>query len=158
MPTNVTSVTLNWSKGVIQFKDIDGDYKSLNQNGFYAILGGKRDQATEKWTGIRLLYIGQAYEQTIRERVKQSHDAYTCMQKYFQDNVGYNPLIRTGVISSCSQDSVTQSLFDDVEACLIHSNKPRCNTLSKHSYAGRTIMITNTGGYTPLLETCSCSD
>jgi hypothetical protein len=158
MQTNAAQVTVEWSKGVIQFSELDGDYRSLDDNGFYAILGGSWDESSNKWTGIRLLYIGQAYAQTIRERVKQPHDSYSCIQAYLREHARHEALLRTGIIAKCSQERITQELVDDIEACLIRSNRPRCNVQSKYSYGGRTIAITNTGGYYPLLQTCSCAD
>ncbi|GHU74697.1 hypothetical protein FACS189450_15310 [Spirochaetia bacterium] len=46
----------------------------------------------------------------------------------------------------------TQGLFDDIEACLIYDNQPVANTINKDSYTGRSIIVTNTGGFYPLNE------
>lgn len=158
MQTQKTQATIEWSNGVIPWVKKDGAKNSLDKNGFYALLGGKKHPITGNWVILKLLYIGQAYEQSINDRLDQAHTAYVCINDYLQKNQGCEALITTGIIKSCSQERYTQELFNDIEACLIRSNKPHCNTQSKYSYGGRTIEITNTGGFSPLLQTCSCSD
>jgi hypothetical protein len=151
------SVTINWQKGVIRFADLGtslDDY--LDGSGFYAVVAGKYDQQARNYTGIKLLYIGQAFDQTLRERIPQPHDAYTCVNQYLKNHPGTTPLAMLGAITSASVERVTQQFVDDTECCLIFSNQPSCNTSCRDSYSGRSIRITNTGDFWPLKETSSC--
>jgi hypothetical protein len=150
------TVNINWVKGVVPFHQIPEfnhkDY-DLDKNGFYAILAGKRK--TTGWVELELLYIGQAFDQTLRERIPQEHDAYKCVFDYQQDS-DKDILVKIGYIKESTVQKTTQ-LFDDVECCLIYCNQPLCNTLCKEKYTGRDLHIINTGSYRPLKEECYCS-
>lgn len=61
-------------------------------------------------------------------------------------------MVRPGIITSISQERISAELVDDIEACLIFTNQPEQNTVSKKDYTGRDIIITNEGGYYPLEE------
>jgi len=62
------TVQINWAKGVIRFDTISqSENPYLDRGGFYAILGAKFDNASSTWKEIKLLYIGQAFDQTLRE-------------------------------------------------------------------------------------------
>jgi mannitol-1-phosphate/altronate dehydrogenase len=146
-------VTIEWSSTVIPCSNIQNANNGyLDSDGLYMVLTGKPDNSGHKYVDISLQYIGQAYDQTIRERVQQEHDAYTQIKKFLSTNKGYKVLIRPGIITDISQKRKSKELVDDVEACLIFYNQPITNTVHKDSYSGRDITITNCGKYFPLEE------
>jgi hypothetical protein len=157
---NATMDTVNveWDKGVIRFDQIK-DFKSenLDKKGFYTILGWTFDETSKKWKDLKLLYIGQAFDQTLRERIPQEHDAYNCVYDYKKNHSGTSLFVMIGIIKESSVEKQTQQLFNDIECCLIFRNKPACNTTCQESYSGRDLEVTNTGDYVPLKEKCSCS-
>ena len=153
-------VTIHWAKGVIEFSDIESSGEmQLDYVGFYAILGARRDAAGSSYTNVELLYIGQAYEQILRKRIVQPHSAYACVTQWLKEHPGFVPVIMIGLREVTSQRS--QSLYDDIECCLIFDNQPRCNDKCKEGYSktGRHIRITNEGDYAPLRQvtTCGCA-
>ncbi|UTC44434.1 hypothetical protein [Treponema sp. OMZ 857] len=146
-------VTINWNENCVLYEMIsNSDHKYLDEHGFYAILTGIYDKVENTYKSIKLHYIGKAYEQTIRERVLQKHTAYDCIKKYLKEDPRRNVLVMTGKIVKYSVGKITKQLVDDTEACLIYTNQPLCNTMSKNSYEGRDIEIINTGDYLPLKE------
>jgi hypothetical protein len=146
-------VFIEWNSHVIPYSNIqENENCCLDKNGFYMVLTGKYNVTTNKYTNIKLQYIGQAYDQSIRKRVPQPHVAYNEIQQYLNVNSGYKALVISGIITESSQKKITAELFDDIEACLIFCNQPLTNTQNKESYKGREIVITNTGTYFPLEE------
>jgi hypothetical protein len=151
-------VTIEWRENVSTF-DVIADPQSklphLDEKGFYAILASVRDTSTNKWNKFDLLYIGQAFDQTLRERISQPHDAYTCVNAKVKETEK-TAIVMVGFIKQASVENITQSLLDDIECCLIYSNKPRCNIQCKDEYKGQPLKITNTGGYQPLKANSEC--
>jgi hypothetical protein len=151
------SVTVDWAQGIIT---VDGLEQSknpcLDQAGFYAILAGNLNATTKRYTNLILLYIGQAYNQTLRVRIPQEHDAYECVNAYARDNPTVTLLIMVGVVTDMPGNRATQQLYDDVECCLINKNQPRCNTACKDNYSGRDLTVTNTGDFSPLAQQSVC--
>jgi hypothetical protein len=151
------NVTVDWVQGVIPYSEIDNTaYTQLDKTGFYALCIGTYDATQKVWNGIRLLYVGQAYDQTLRERIKQPHPAYTCTNAELRANPTYRLLIKEGYVTQPTSQRITQSLVDDIEVCLIRTNQPPCNTQSKDSYNGRDLTVTNLGDYVPLREKSRC--
>ena len=149
----MTKVTIEWEQGIIKFSDIKTKTsKYLDNKGFYAIITGKFDSNSKHYKEISLRYIGMAFDQTVRERVQQKHDAYIDILKYLSENPGFEALVMVGCITKCSQDRITKQLMEDIEACLIFRNKPKNNIVKKYNYAGRSITINNTGDFRPLKE------
>lgn len=149
--------SINWSNGCIRYENISSSNNQyLDDYGFYAVLTGIYDREKRTYKEIKLHYIGKAYEQTIRERVQQEHDAYACIKKYVNDNPERAVLVMTGKIVKASLERITKEFVDDIETCLIFTNKPLCNTMSKDNYCGRDIEIINNGDYFPLKETSTC--
>lgn len=144
------NVIINWEK-LILFSQIE-TLKSelLDGCGFYAIITGKvidgyiREQ--------KLYYIGVAYEQSLRTRIMQedTHPAYKEIDNFIAKNSDYKKYVRIGKISSKIQDRDSESLYKDIESCLIYDNKPLANTQCKDSYNGRQIKIENQGFYCSL--------
>ena len=154
------TVHINWVQGVVPFhqiKDFRHKTYDLDKNGFYAILGAKYNSNTKKWENPMLLYIGQAFDQTLRERIPQEHPAYKCVFEYRKRHSDIDILVMIGFIEKSSVERSTQQLFDDIECCLIFCNQPLCNALCKESYLGRDLQVFNMGYYKPLKETCTCS-
>jgi len=151
------TVYIDWIQGVVPFhqvKDLKHKTYDLDRKGLYAILAGTRSQ--KAWVDLRLLYIGQAFDQILRERIPQKHPAYECVFKYQKRHSGVHILVMIGFIEKSTVERATQQLYDDIECCLILCNQPWCNTTCKESYSGRDLQVINVGHYKPLKERCSC--
>jgi len=152
------TVSIKWDNGVTQLDRIkDSQNPDMDKSGFYAILGATFDESSKTWKGLKLLYVGQAFEQTLRERIPQEHDAYKCVYDYKKNHSGTDLVVMIGLIEKSSIEKQTRQIFNDIECCLIFCNKPACNTTCQESYSGRDLEVTNTGDYKPLIEKCSCS-
>jgi hypothetical protein len=86
----------------------------------------------------KLLYIGETYRQSFAGRLKQH-------QKQWLFRVNGKVVIHFGKIESATNVHMTQSKVFDVEGVLIHVLVPPYNTVSKHGYSGRDIIVFNTG-------------
>ncbi len=151
------TVQINWAQGVIRFSQIsESKEENLDKTGFYAILGARFHAESRSWKELKLLYIGQAFDQTLRQRIPQEHPGYDCVLEYPKKNPGTEIVVMLGVIEKSNFDRLTQQLFDDVECCMIYSNQPLCNVKCKETYTGRGAMIISTGDFTPLKENCAC--
>ncbi|MCD6131685.1 MAG: hypothetical protein J7J61_06250 [Candidatus Hydrothermae bacterium] len=132
------------------------DSEEFDKFGFYMLLTGKPTQEGTFKMG-KLLYIGQAYNQKIGERIPQSHPGYECI---VENHSGEYLYLAVSEISRLDgMEKITQELFDDIECCLIYKNKPLCNTDCVNKYNSklrRVIQITNTYNYSPLKEKCEC--
>ncbi|MDD4440359.1 MAG: hypothetical protein PHX41_00550 [Kiritimatiellae bacterium] len=147
---------IHWAKGVIEYSSVEKSGEmNLDYIGFYAILGGVHDTARNVYTHITLLYIGQAYEQSLRARIPQPHTAYGLINTWLSGHPGYTPVVMIGLRDAVGNKS--QSLYDDIECCLIYNNQPLCNDKCKESYNGRAITITNDGDYAPLKQVSVCT-
>lgn len=150
------NVTVKWSKILVAIGNVSqskNEYMDLH--GYYTIIAGKHKG--RKVENPKLLYIGQAFKQTLRERIPQDHKkAEKCILKYLRENPGTTVWVQTGSITSSDTKTRTQQIYDDIECCLIFTNQPKCNTQCKESYEGREIRITNTGAYGVLKKNSSC--
>ena len=157
--TIMDTVYIKWVEGVMPFNKIkDFIRKELDKKGFYALLGGTRAQNSTGWINLKLLYVGQAFDQTLRERIPQEHPAYECVFKYQKEHSGIAIVVMIGTIEKSPVAKLTQQLFNDIECCLIFCNQPLCNTTCKESYSGRDLQVINTEDYKPLKEKCACSE
>ena len=151
----MAKVRITWTTNASRLSNIDNsklDY--LDEKGFYAIYACVYNKDKNSITPKKLLYIGQAFEQTIRERLKQPHDADACMKKEKQNEPNSDLWFKTGVITKNDQEKVTQQLFNDVECCMIYVNKPKCNTLCMETYEGGAIEVTH--GSARMIINSSC--
>jgi len=151
----MAKVRITWTTNASRVSNIDNsklDY--LDEKGFYAIYACVYNKDRNSITPKKLLYIGQAFEQTIRERLKQPHDADACMKKEKQNEPNSGLWFKTGVITKHDQEKVTQQLFNDVECCMIYVNKPKCNTLCMETYEGGAIEVTHGGAR--MIKNSSC--
>ena len=151
----MAKVRITWTTNASRLSNIDNsklDY--LDEKGFYAIYACVYNKDRNSITPKKLLYIGQAFEQTIRERLKQPHDADACMKKEKQNEPNSGLWFKTGVITKNDQEKVTQQLFNDVECCMIYVNKPKCNTLCMETYEGGAIEVTHGGAR--MIKNSSC--
>jgi hypothetical protein len=150
------TIQIKWINKM-RFDNISEDEnKSLDMNGFYALLGARYNENEKIWK-VTLLYVGQAFDQTFRERIPQDHPAYRCVFDWIKKNLGNEIRVMVGVIEKTSVEKRTQALFDDVECCLILRNQPVCNEQCKESYKGRDLQVINTGDFIPLKDKSSCS-
>jgi|GEM_PF-1717749 len=150
-------VTINWAKGAIDYETLKTSKQSyLKKTGFYAMLMGIYNPALGKYENTKLLYIGQAYKQTLGERILQPHNGYDCINNYIRKTPNAKLLTMVGVLAKTNISKVTQELFDDIECCLIYHNQPKCNEICKKSYSGRQLTIINTGDFSPLKPASDC--
>lgn len=153
------TVEVTWAKGFIRFSDVEtAKLPVLDGAGLYAVLGAKHDSGKGGWLDYRLLYIGQSFDQSLRARIPQPHDAYGCVDSWVQKNEGFEAVVMAGAITASNVQSVTSSLMDDVECCLINTNQPLCNDKCKDVYAGSELQVTNAGDYAPLKSVSTCKE
>lgn len=149
-------VKIEWGPNVVALDKVaESNLAHLDESGFYAILSANLVQADDRrWGNFDLLYIGQAYDQTLRERLVQPHDAYSHISAE-NKKTGKTAVVMVGIITAVSTAKLTQDLVDDIEHCLIYSNQPLCNDANKREYKGRSLQITNSEGCFPLKELSS---
>ena len=136
---------IDWSQ-VISYSKIESyDHEYLECSGFYIMLIGKYDKQLKRYVDKKLQYIGQAYEQGIRERVIQDHKAFDKISKSLSKDPKNTLLVQAGVIIESSYQLETSQLFNDIEKFLIYDNQPCANILHKEDYSGRNIIIINDG-------------
>jgi hypothetical protein len=103
----------------------------------------------------KIVYIGQAYYQSMRNRIKQ-HLSGDSTWEWVLDN--YNPRyirFKLGDIEYLGQQKITKQLVDDIESLLIATQQPSGNIQSTRAYWGRNLKITNLGERKPLPRTLS---
>lgn len=149
-------VQIEWINNIPFNTVSENENKYLDMKGFYALLGARYDKNAKTWK-VTLLYIGQAFDQTLRERIPQTHPGYKCVNNYIKKNPGKELRVMVGIIEKTNLEKRTQALYDNIECCLIFCNKPICNTQCKESYTGRSLQVTNTGDYIPLKPKCTCT-
>ena len=151
------TVEITWDQGFTPWNSTQNSTSSnLDKKGYYCILGATYDQTEKKWKGYTLLYIGAAFDQSIRTRLSQPHDADPDIDRWIRGHPGTQRVVMTGVISRTTQQSLTWELVNDAECCLIFSNQPACNSKCKESYSGRDILVANKGDFSPLGESAHC--
>jgi hypothetical protein len=156
----LNTVTIEWTRIVGRFASIAQSTSilpHLNERGFYVLLAGNYDETKNIWTDLEPMYIGQAFDQTLRARITQRHPTYDCVEKYLRRS-GKVAGVMVGIIAEASVERITQDFVNDVECCLIYTNQPDCNDNCKNEYKGRPIKITNKGGsYLPVKPVCKCA-
>lgn len=149
-------VQVTWLNGFYRLDDIPTvKVQELNGVGLYAVLIAKFDKQTTKWESWKLLYIGHAFDQTLRDRIPQPHEADKCVKNWFDANPGFEKVVMIGAVTLPKQ--VTKGLLADIECCLINVNQPPCNIACKDAYSGRDLDIINLGDYKPLQLKSKCS-
>lgn len=156
------TIQINWEKNVTKFANIANSKKpKFDKKGFYAILSGvleKDEKGNNQYGKIKLLYIGQAFDQILRKRIPQKHDAYACVNNYKKKHPNVEILVMLGTIEKSTVGKLTQQLFNDIECCLIFSNNPLCNETCQDCYSGRDLKIVNTGHPYPLEKESTCAE
>ncbi len=99
--------------------------------GIYAIFEMKGKTA-------KLLYIGETYWQSFGKRLQQH-------KREWLHTVSGRLVIHFGAVGLPEGKRISHEKVLDVESVLIHVLKPPFNTVSKHGYSGREIMILNLG-------------
>ncbi|MDA3885882.1 MAG: hypothetical protein PF638_09845 [Candidatus Delongbacteria bacterium] len=152
------TATIHWMTGVYQFGELNVTSNNLlDGKGFYAIYAARWNSREESYDILDLLYIGQAYGQSLRTRISQDHDsAYDCIGKTLKNNPDVVPVFKVGTISQCFFSRIAQEFIDDIESCLIFRNQPKCNTQNVASYNGRVIGVTNEGDYPLIHQYLTC--
>jgi len=137
-------VGLRWY-GPFDIDDIyDLDFEVLDDYGFYMFLYGNE-----------IVYIGQAYYQFIRDRIKQ-HLRGDSVWEWIKENYNIEQIsIKIATIEYMGQKRVSKQLFNDIESLLIITQEPPGNIQNTKTYWGRDLKITNLGKYKPLPRTLS---
>ncbi len=125
--TNV--VVLKW-KGPFLYQDALKEESGENR-GIYLITGKRGDAE-------KVLRVGQAYDQTMRERLL---DYRMTMQAYQR-----SCYVRFGIFVS----TMTRIRVNDVESLLIYSYQPIWNQKDRDGYYSRDLQIINEGRRGPL--------
>ena len=121
---------------------VDGsDSKILDGSGLYAIIADNKQP----------LYVGEAHDQTIRDRLPDDHAAYNDIVADL-DNLSDEIYVFAGEIIPIDPSRVTDVLIQDVEACLIYNLQPTYNKQNKER-CKNPITVKNIGFIT---ETYSC--
>lgn len=132
----------------------------LNNEGFYMLILGTPSQTkANSYTPVDLSYIGKAKDQTLRERIPQQNGHEAAFNCIIKSGKGITLYIGLGVITENSMQVATTQLYDDIECCMIYTNKPSCNENCKESFNSqlrRSITIHHTGKYTPLAQDTTC--
>jgi hypothetical protein len=147
---------IDWSPKISysQIKDSNNDY--LDDPGFYIIWTGRYDKELKKYVDKKLQYIGQAYNQSIRERILQDHGkAWDKISRFRLKHPECKLFVHAGIITESSYTRENTNLFDAMEKLLIFHNQPYANTNHKEDYQGKNIVIINDGSY-ELLKQISC--
>ena len=148
-------VKIHWSENVTRLSNISHtNLEHIDENGFYAKYLGKYRRSDNKVTEGRLLYIGQAYDQTIRQRLLQPHASDPCINGWQSRNPGFDIWVKAGVISETDQQRITNQLVDDTECCMINKNQPECNEQCMENYTGRDLEITHENAW--IIRNSSC--
>jgi len=145
-------VTLTWGAGVQELSMIGAsalDY--LDGPGFYAILGANRDVSGTFLVEMKVLYIGHAFGESLREEISRENAENGRIAEFLNQNPGYEPVVMVGAVTH-SDDSVDRGLFQDIQCCLVHANQPSYNDGCRDAYTGRDIEIINTGDFYPIEE------
>jgi len=143
----LNTVTIEWTKIVGRFASIAQSTSilpHLNERGFYVVLAGNYDETKNIWTDLESMYVGQAFDQTLRARMTQCHPADDCVDKYLRRS-GKVAGVMVGIIAEASVERITQDVVNDVECCLIYSNQPVCNDNCNKG-----------GSYLPVKSVCKC--
>lgn len=144
-------IKIEWGCNLYKFGNMseltDSNDNILDGNGFYHIFAGTYNKCENKiiYTNVEKLYIGMAYDQSLRERIPQYHLAYKEINGYAQKHSDKSVMIRVGCIISSTTERITEELYHDIENALIYTCKPKFNTQCKKGYAGRDIEIRNEG-------------
>lgn len=129
----------------------------MSNEGFYMLILGT--PTSDGYEPKELCYIGKAYGQTLAQRIPQKgghEEAFKCI---IEKGKGLTLYIAIGLIAESSLQNATTQQHDDIECCLIFTNKPTCNKTCKDSFnlgTRRELSITNTGKYVPLKEKSVC--
>ena len=93
-------VKITWSEKTTALTYIpDSKISYLDESGFYAIYVRVPSEKPKYSTLKKLLYIGQAYEQIIRDRLQQPHDADECMEAEKEREPNSDLYVKTGIIT-----------------------------------------------------------
>ena len=154
----MSSVKITWSEQTTKKSYVpESTIQYLNDEGFYAIYIGVDSDKPGHVTLKKLLYIGQAYDQTIRKRIQQPHDADECIDKEKKKVPGADLYVKAGIITEKDQETTTPELINDIECCMINKNQPECNQQCRESYEGREIRITHANAKLITDSTCKPS-
>lgn len=151
--TEVDWAVVAWDEWAHPFDDVD----EIDVEGeFYAIFSAR--ERAKRWDPVDLLYIGLAFRQPVVKRLKQEHPAYPLIEGYQRSNPSLDVVVTVGglIKNAYSVERVSGKFAEEIEALLIHRNKPLFNTRSVESYHGRSLVVTNVGNFSPLNETSSC--
>ncbi len=102
------------------------------------------------------LYISKAFPETLRERIKEPHDALHGINKFLNEKPERNLLVMLGIFTNISNQKVSEDLFNAVKHCLINTNRPLSNPSYIENYTGSLLEINNEGNFHPLKAKSIC--
>jgi len=146
---------ITWDPDVIRFKDVARSrHPLLRGKGFYAILSATLDDEHDVWHDLELMFIGKAFDQSLRARIPQPRAAYDRMQAAMTDQPGRELIVMLGEQTESTLKRVTRGFTEDVERCLVVRHRPPINRPPSGAYRGRKISVVNRGDFAPLKPKC----
>ncbi len=133
---NLYNVNVKWTKD-LDIEDALDYYEDNDHEMLYIILRKRKYKENIIYTA---LYIGMTYKQFLSDRLKNHHKLNNIIEE--QRGKG-EVVIRFGDISLPLNKRISEKLVKDIEAILIHEVQPEYNEMSRKSYRGREIKITN---------------
>jgi len=106
-----------------------------------------RSDPCVKNANFELVYIGQAYRQSIARRLKTHHKIETIVEETPKKKMVF---VKFGTVILPEGRRISHELVTDIENALIYWHEPKYNDTSYASYNGRPIHIINQGKYEPL--------
>lgn len=150
---NKEKVTITWSNRLVKYSEIESSEISyLNKRGFFCIISGIYKPRKDIWGEITLLYIGQAFSRTLREKIINSYEKNDLVPKFIEEKEKRTALIMGGKITDCSVKEISKPLYNNIVNCLISANKPIGNPSYQENFTSRILEITNMGSFFPLKE------
>jgi hypothetical protein len=125
--------------------------------GVYMILDSVHNESSGRWGTHRLLYIGQVYDQTFQERLRQ-HVRGDDVWRWVCRNLRHQATFKIGHVDLPNGSRISRELVDDIESLLINALQPPGNLQSTTNYHGRDLVILNRGRFEPLPPRVSIDD
>ncbi len=142
--------TITWDDEVLRLVDLaTSEHPLLGERGYFALVSARLDEAADVWRDLELLYIGQAFHESLRERIAALGDDHAVVEAAAAERSGAEVIAMIGVMTDSSLGRITQGFWVDVESCLVARNRPRCNA-AVEAYTGRKISLLNDGAREPL--------
>ncbi len=136
---------LSWSDYTVRLSEVAKSSHPMlrNKKGFYALLSAKLDAEADLWRDIGLLHIGHTSGQSLRARITQSQPAHDRAAELVAATEGAEIIVLLGEVASTSLGRDTKDFLQDIESCLVKSNRPAAHPDPDAAAANRDISVVN---------------